>query len=184
MYRLAFRSSLTASALLLAALAAPAQSAPKMKAGLWEIHMEQQRNGQKIPDASERMREHMKSMPPERRKEFEETMKRRGIDTSAGGTLKICYSQKMVDHGAWADQGSCKTTFTDRSATSWKWHSICQELGYEGEGDARFPDSENFVVRSSGVTTSGAETLKVSSTKTGKWLRADCGDVKPMDTTP
>jgi hypothetical protein len=183
MDRTRFRSFLTASTLALAALTAAAQSAPKIKPGLWEIHVEQEKNGQKMPDPSERMRDHMKSMTPERRKQFEEMMKQRGVDTSAGGAIKICYTQKMLEHGAFSDQGGCKTNFSDRSATSWKWHSVCPQLNYESDGEARFTDPENFVVKSSGASTSAGTTVKMSSTRTGKWLGADCGNVKPMDAT-
>src|ERR1035438_7700563 len=101
-----------------------------------------------MADASERMKEHMKDMTPERRKQFEEMMKQRGVDPGAGGVVKLSYSRKMVEHGAWADQGGCKTEYSSRSATSWKWHSSCAALGYQGDGEASFPDSENFVVKS------------------------------------
>ena len=141
----------------------------------------QERNGQKVPNASQRMNDHMKDMTPEQRKQFEEMMKLRGVDPNATDTVRLCYSQKMVDRGAWTDQGGCKTDFTNRSATSWKWHSVCSELGYEGEGEATFSDADNFTVKSSGVSTAGGKTIKVNSTRTGKWLSADCGGVKPMD---
>ena len=183
MYRTELCSLLGASVLALAAIGASAQTAPKIKPGLWQIHMEQERNGQKVPDASERMKDHMKDMTPERRKQFEEMMKQRGVDPNATDTVKLCYSQKMVDRGAWTAQEGCKTDFTNRSATSWKWHSVCSELGYEGEGEATFSDADNFTVKSSGVSTAGGKTLKVNSTRTGKWLSADCGGVKPMDAT-
>jgi Protein of unknown function (DUF3617) len=184
MYRTELCSLLGVSVLALAAIGATAQTAPKIKPGLWQIHIEQERNGQKLPNASERMKDHMKDMTPERRKQFEEMMKQRGVDPNATDTIKVCYSQKMVDHGAWTDQGGCKTDFTDRSATSWKWHSVCSALGYEGDGEATFSDADNFTVKSSGVATAGGKTVKSNSTRTGKWLSADCGGVKPMDDTP
>ena len=118
MYRTELRSLLTVSVFALAAIGATAQTAPKMKPGLWQIHIEQERNGQIVPNASERMKDHMKDMSPERRKQFEEMMKQRGVDPNATDAIKVCYSQKMVEHGAWTDQGGCKTDFTNRSATS------------------------------------------------------------------
>jgi hypothetical protein len=182
-YRTELNSLLCVSVLTLAAIGATAQTGPKMKAGLWQIHIEQERNGQELPNASQRMKDHMKDMTPERRKQFEEMMKQRGVDPNATDTIKICYSQKMVDHGVWTDQGGCKTDFTDRSATSWKWHSVCSALGYEGDGEANFSDADTFTVKSAGVVTAGGKTVKSNSTRTGKWLSADCGGVKPMDAT-
>ena len=183
MYRTELRSLLGISVLAWAAIGATAQSAPKIEPGLWEIHIEQERNGQKVPNASDRMKDHMKDMTPERRQLFEEMMKQRGVDPNASDTIKVCYSQKMVDHGAWIDQGACKTDFSDRSATSWKWHSVCPALGYEGDGEATFSDADHFTIKSSGVATAGGKTVKSDSKRTGKWLSADCGGVKPMDAT-
>jgi Protein of unknown function (DUF3617) len=169
------------SALVFTALGASAQTTPKIKPGLWQIHVEREENGQKMPDASDRMNDKMKNMTPERRKQFEEMMKQRGVDPGGAGVTKLCYSQKMVEHGAWADQGGCKTDYSSRTATSWKWHSSCPALGYQGDGEASFPDAENFVVKSSGSSTSAGKPRNSSSTRTGKWLTADCGDLKPMD---
>jgi hypothetical protein len=176
-------SLMTACALAFAVHTAAAQTTPPMKAGLWQIHVERGENGQKMQDGNERMKERMKNMTPEDRKRVEEMMKQHGVATGEGGVIKLCYSQKMVEHGAWTDQGGCKTEFSNRSATSWKWHSICTEAGYQGDGEATFPDAENFVVKSTGVSTIGGKNRTTSSTRTGKWLAADCGDLKPLDAT-
>jgi hypothetical protein len=66
-------------------------------------------------------------------------MKQQGVAPGAAGITKLCYSQKMVERGAWADQGGGKTDYSNRSATSWKWHSSCPGLGYQGDGEASFP---------------------------------------------
>jgi hypothetical protein len=184
MHRTGLHPLLTASALVCLSLGAAAQAVPRIKAGLWQIQVEREENGQKMPDASERMKEHMKNMTPERRKQFEEMMKQRGVDTSAGGVMKLCYSQKMVERGAWSDQGGCKTEYSTRSASAWKWHSTCAQLGYQGDGEASFTDPENFVVKSAGVLTIDGKAHTSNSVRTGKWISPDCGDVKPMDSTP
>ena len=184
MHLVSLRSSIAAFAVAFVAFGAAAQTAAPMKAGLWQIHVEREENGQKLPDASQRMKDHMKDMTPERRKQFEEMMKQRGVDLSGGNEIKLCYSQKMVERRAWADQGTCKTDYSSRTANFWKWHSSCAQMSYEGDGEATFPDSENFTVKSSGVSTVGGKSRASSSTRTGKWLGADCGELKPMDSTP
>ena len=40
---------------------------PPIKPGLWQVQMEREVNGQKMPDMSERL----KNMPPEKRAQFE-----------------------------------------------------------------------------------------------------------------
>ena len=133
-----------------------------------------------MADPSERMNERLKSMSPEKRKQVEDMMKQRGYTPGGGGMTKICYSQKMVEGGAWANQNSCKTEYSKRTATAWKWHSSCPELGYEGDGEAT-PDANNFTVKSTGVSTISGKTRTSSTTRTGKWLGTDCGDLKPME---
>src|SRR5947209_8057888 len=115
MHRIGPSSLLTTSAVVCLFLAASAQTVPRIKAGLWQVQVEQQENGKKAPNASERMKEHMKNMTPERRKQFEEMMKQRGVDPSGGSAMRLCYSQKMVERGAWSDQGGCKTEYSNRS---------------------------------------------------------------------
>jgi hypothetical protein len=163
---------------------AAAQATPRIKAGLWQIKVERTEDSKVMPDASARMQEHMKTMTPERRKQFEEIMKQQGVDMGAGNAMKICYSQKMVDRGSWSDQTTCKTEYSNRSASAWKWHSSCPTVNYEGDGEASFPDSENFTVKSSGVITTSGKAHTSRSVRTGKWLSADCGEIKPLDSTP
>ena len=61
-----------------------------MEAGVWQIHVEREQNGQKMPDASERM----KSMAPEEREKVEEMIRRNGV---APGTRRTVYH--FVYHG-------------------------------------------------------------------------------------
>ena len=181
MNRPELRFLITACALAFAAHGAAAQTPSPMKAGLWQVHIERQENGQDMPDPSERMRERMKTMTPEQRQRIEEMMKKQGVAPGAGGVTKLCYSQKMVERGDWSDQSSCKTAYSSRTATSWKWHSSCPAAGYEGDGEASFSDPEHFTVTSSGVSTIEGKERTTKFTRTGKWLGADCGDLKPMD---
>ena len=175
---------ITACVLAFSGPSARAQTTPTMKPGLWQIHLEREENGQPMPNAGERMQERLKNMTPEDRKRVEEMMRRQGVAPGADGMTKLCYSQKMVEHGVWADQGECKTDYISRSTTSWKWHSSCPGLGYQGDGEATFPDAENFVVKYSGTSTTAGKTRSTKYTRTGKWLSADCGDLKPLDSKP
>lgn len=38
-----------------------------MKSGLWQIRLERDEDGKRMPDGAERMKEHMKAMTPEKR---------------------------------------------------------------------------------------------------------------------
>ncbi|MGH9553858.1 MAG: hypothetical protein ACRD3W_31055, partial [Terriglobales bacterium] len=79
---------ITAFALVAGACCAQAQTAPPIKPGLWQVHSEREVNGQKAPDASDRM----KDMSPEKRARFEAMMKARGIETGSPGMTKMCFT--------------------------------------------------------------------------------------------
>jgi hypothetical protein len=72
-------SVITAFAMVAGACAVQGQTAPPIKPGLWQVHSEREVNGQKAPDASDRM----KNMSPEQRARFEAMMKARGIETAS-----------------------------------------------------------------------------------------------------
>ena len=153
---------------------------PPIKPGLWQVQMEREVNGQKMPDMSERL----KNMPPEKRAQFEAMMKQHGVGIG-GGPNQVCYTRELLEHSPWADiQTDCKPTFSSRSSSSWKWHTSCPKSGYEADGEAVFINSENYTVKSTSVSKIGDKVRNSSATMTGKWVSADCGDVKPLDLKP
>ena len=77
MFRTARCFLMTICSLALAVPSVSAQPTPPMKPGLWQVHIEREENGQKMPDGAERMKEQMKNMSPEERQRFEEMMKQR-----------------------------------------------------------------------------------------------------------
>jgi hypothetical protein len=153
---------------------------PPIKPGLWQVQMEREVNGQKMPDMSERL----KNMPPEKRAQFEAMMKQHGVGMG-GGPNQVCYTRELLEHSPWADiQTDCKPTFSSRTSSSWKWHTSCPKSGYEADGEAVFINSENYTVKSTSVSKIGDKVRNSSATMTGKWVSADCGDVKPLDLKP
>lgn len=163
-----------------ATLAAQAQTPLPIRAGLWQVRIESEVNGQKAPDMAERM----KSMTPETRAKMEAAMKQRGMDPASNGGTKACYSGEMIERGRLSElTGGCKIDFGSRSSTSWKWHYSCPQLATEGDSEAIFSSPENYVVKSSSVT-NGSKARTSTTTITAKWLAADCGDLKPAQLNP
>lgn len=167
-----------------AALAGQAQTTPPtppLKPGLWDVHIEREVNGQKQPDASERL----KNLPPEKRAQYEAMMKKNGLATGAGGNNQICYSRESLSRSPWTEaQTDCKVTYATRTTTAWKWHSSCAKMNVEADGEASFPNSENYTMVSSSVVNVGSTPRNSRTTITGKWMGSDCGDVKPFDAKP
>jgi Protein of unknown function (DUF3617) len=167
-------------AFLGATIGAYAQTAP-IKPGLWQVRSEREVNGQKAPEMSDRM----KNMSPEQRAQFEAMMKAHGMATDASGAHQVCYTKENLDRSAWADQAmDCKATFSSQSGSFWKWHTSCPTMKIEADGEATFPNSENYTVKSSSVLKRGDKTQTSTNTMTGKWLSSDCGDVKPLTAKP
>lgn len=162
---------------------ARAQTAPPIKPGLWQVRSEREVDGQKsqMPDMSEGL----KSLPPEARKQIEAMMKQRGVDVGGGGDMKICLSRDSLDPGQWeSHQGSCKTDYSSRSGSTWKWHTSCQEPASETDGEARFTGPESYTVKTATTMTVQGETRTTRMTLNSKWLGADCGDLKPITPRP
>jgi len=162
-----------------------AQTAPPIKPGLWEVAMERNGAAQKIPDMSERL----KSMSPEQRKQVEAMMKQHGVDMSGGlGKLRICLNKDSLDQGRWQGRGEgdtrCKTDVSERSNTSWKWHSVCTDPQSETTGEALFANAENYTVKSTTTMAWQGQTKTTQTTIRSKWLGGDCGDVKPVQPMP
>jgi hypothetical protein len=124
---LRFRSFIVACTLTVAGHGGQAQTQPPMKTGLWQIHIESEINGKKPPDMAERL----KNMSPETRKKAEAAMKQRGVDASDSGGRRVCYGREMIEQGRWAEQpNGCKTDYSSRTASLWKWHSSCPQMGF------------------------------------------------------
>jgi hypothetical protein len=172
---------ITAFALVAGACAVQAQSAPPIKPGLWQVHSEREVNGQKVPDASDRL----KNLSPERRARFEAMMKARGVESGAPGMTKMCYTSEMLKHSPWANvQTDCKATFSKQTSAEWKWHTTCPKSGYEADGEAIFTDPENYTVQSSSVSKADDKVRSSRTTITAKWLGSDCGSVPPLNPNP
>jgi hypothetical protein len=175
------RPLIIAFALLIAVSGAQAQTAPPLKPGLWQVHIEREVNGQKVPDPSERL----KNMSPEKRAQVEAMMKQHGMGSDAAGERQVCYTRETLAKDPWTNsQTDCKATFSSRSSSAWKWHTSCPKSGLEADGEAIFTNPENYVVTSTTVSKIGDTERNSRTTFTAKWKGSDCGDVKPLDTTP
>lgn len=184
MRSIGFGSLVGAAVVAGAAGIAYAQAAPPIKPGLWQVQTQQETDGQtaQMPDMSE----HLKNLPPETRKQVEAMMKERGVDMSAGGgAVRICLTKESLDRGQWQHhQGSCKTDFTSRSGSTWKWHTSCREPASETDGEATFSGPESYTVKATTTTSAQDHPRATRMTMKSNWLGADCGDVKPITPRP
>jgi hypothetical protein len=173
---------LLAACLVTVASAASAQS---MKPGLWEITSKMQTGSGQMERQMAQAQQQMANMPPEQRKMMEEMMARQGVKmgTAGGGgmTMKVCMTKEMVERNEMPSQqrGDCKTTSQSRSGNTMKMAFACTNPPSTGEGQFTFNGSEGYTMKMAVNTTVQGKPETMNMDATGKWMGADCGDVKP-----
>jgi hypothetical protein len=162
--------------LLLSLLAVPfaAQAAGQMKPGLWEMTIKS--------DAVKKM----PAIPPEQL----EQMRRLGVDiphmTSDGIVTKVCISPAMAardEPPVMSESNSgCKTRNYRHDGDSYTLDLACSGmLNGEGKAQGRFSGGEHFSSTYDFHGTVQGRPVNQHQETSGRWLGADCGDVKPAD---
>jgi len=171
------------AALLLAGLAAGAAHAQTIKPGLWEFKQTPQLDPARKAQM-EQAQKAMESMSPEQRQMMEQMMASRGVSMNmAGGTLtlKTCITKEQAERNMApvTQQGNC-TQDSKRSGNTIQTHFVCTDPASEGDATVTLRGNEGF---SNDVTVRHQRQGKVEVTRVsgeGRWLGADCGNVKPM----
>jgi hypothetical protein len=170
---------------VIAAAALPA-AAQTLKPGLWEITNKMQGGSGQMQNAMSEMQKQLASMPPEQRKMLEEQMAKSGVRMGAAGpaggvSVKVCMTREMVEKNEVpAQQGDCKTTAQSRAGNTMKMAFACTNPPSSGDGQITFNGPEAYSSRMNVSTQVDGKPEKVIMEGTGKWLGADCGNVKPL----
>ena len=152
----------------------------QVKPGLWEITSEGQNSGTPpIPP------EVLAQMTPEQRAQMEAHLKEMMAQQAQRRVTKRCVTQQDIDQGFdkldSMTRGQCTQTVTASTSTLRQGRLRCTGAT-TGAGVYRFeaPSPESF----SGswdwdMTGESGRRMNLKNTMQGKWLSADCGDVKP-----
>lgn len=152
-----------------------ALAAGGMKPGLWNMTMKS--------DAMKDLK--MPKLTPEQM----EQMKKMGIklpDMQDGAmTVKVCMTKAMIERNeppTGPQESGCQSKNMQRSGSSYSADIICDGPVLKGEGKAKgtFTSSEVNSIYDFKGTSQGKPVVMHHET-TGKWVSADCGDVKPYD---
>ena len=172
--------SLIAGALLAAACLP--LSAQTMKPGLWEIHNKTSGGG--MDDAMAELQKQMAQMPPEQRKQMEAAMAQSGVKMAPGANggmaMQMCFTKEMVESNEVPMQDGCKVTRNQRSCNTHKFAFTCSNPASSGEGEVSYQGSGAYSSSMTVRTTEGGRTEVTTMASSGTWLKADCGNVKPM----
>jgi hypothetical protein len=149
-------------------------AAGPMKPGLWEMTMKS---------------DTVKSMPKISPQQMEQ-MRRMGINMpqmqDGAMTMKMCITREMAERDQAPPQGrndsECQSRNFQRSGSNYSVDIVCDgpHMKGEGKGHGTFSGNESFTSVYDFKGTAGGRPVTQHHETTGKWLGADCGDVKPM----
>ena len=166
-------------ALLFAALSVGAQTqAP----GLWEHTFTMKSAGGEMERALAEMKKQMDALPPEKRQQVEQMMASQGVKMGAqGGSGKVCLTKEQAARPAEPKlPDGCTQHVDQRSARSVKFHFECTKPpASRGEGEATYLSEKAYTGKMNITGEVSGKPQQMSMETTGKWLAADCGDVKP-----
>ena len=178
------KPALVAATMMLSAVCAHAQTqAP----GLWEHTFKLTSQGGEMEKAQAQMQAQLAAMPPEQRKKIDEMMKKRGVTMGAQGTTaKFCLTKEQAAKAAEPHMtGDCKQTDIKRSGNTMGYKFACtapQQVS--GEGQITYLSDKAYSGKSSMTTQVKGQPHQMGMDMSGKWLGADCGDVKPVGALP
>jgi Protein of unknown function (DUF3617) len=159
-------------------------SAQSLKPGLWEITQQIKMGSGGMNDKMAAMQQQMAQMPPEQRKMMEDMMARQGVKMGAAGPgsmgIKTCMTQEMVERNQVpTQQGDCTSTSSPRVGNTMKIAFTCTQPPSSGEGEVTFIGSDAYSLKIKVNTQVGGKPEAMDMEGGGKWLGANCGDIKP-----
>lgn len=154
-----------------------------MKPGLWEHSFTMKSESGKVEKALADMQKQMASMPAEQRKMMEEMMAKQGL--GIGGktnAVKVCVSKEQAEKLEFPQHqnDNCKQEVIKRTANSVKMKFNCTGKSVtSGEVDFNLIDSGNYTGKAIITTNHSGKNEQMIMDQKGKWLSADCGNIKP-----
>ena len=172
-----------ALAALVAGSFAVSAQAQNLRPGLWEITNKMQGSAE-MDKAAAQMQQQLAKVPPEQRKMMEEMMAKQGVQMGTGGpggmSARTCMTKEMVERDEIpAQQGDCRTTKQQRSGSTIRMAFTCTNPPSSGEGQFTIVSPEAYTMKMTVQSTVQGKPETMNMDGSGKWLSADCGNVKP-----
>lgn len=145
-----------------------------IKPGLWEVKNKMNVNGQEMPD----MHEMMADVPPEMREQMKGMMEKNGAGMTDKG-MTICITADQIARGeiGQGDPNSdCKMTDMKKSGDKMTMTMHCA-APHKADGNIEMTRVSDTQWKS--TMHMKTDQGKMNSESSGKWLKSDCGSVKP-----
>ena len=170
---------------LLVSTALPA-AAQKMAPGLWEVSM-QMPGGPDMGAMMGQMKEQLAGMPPEQRKQMEAMLAQRGVAAmpAAGGqpgATRMCISKAMAERGDMPDpEGRCRQESLEKRGNKVNFKFTCSgDPPSSGTGEYVFSGDKAYTGKMLVTTVRAGKPESMEMQLSGRFVGADCGDVKPL----
>lgn len=168
-----------ASVLSLASAADPAQL--NVKLGLWEITTHPQMSGT-MPISDE----DLQKLPPDQRARLQVMMQAAMARAAKPRIFKECMTPEKRARGFNAgdnEDGSCTTTVVTNTAAEFDARHECTGADRQQLTTVHFKiaSSDQIAGTVNAVITRAGKTMTVNATLEGKWLGADCGNIKDSE---
>ncbi|MCW5636139.1 MAG: DUF3617 domain-containing protein [Rubrivivax sp.] len=168
-----------------AVLAAGGAQAQKIRPGLWENAVTVKSSGGQVEAAMAQMRAQLASMPPEQRAQVEAMMARQGVGMAAGkpNTVRTCISPEMAARDEFNPGDSrCKSTSFSRSGNTVRFKFACEHDRGTANGEGEYTLVSDTETRGKMFvnTTQQGQSMRMDMESAGRWLGANCGDIKPI----
>ncbi|HTD06098.1 DUF3617 domain-containing protein [Undibacterium sp.] len=163
--------------LLLAAAASHA--AGNIKPGLWEVKME-------IDPAQAQMIAKMPKLSPEQIEQMNKMGVKMPQIQGSAMVQKVCLTKEMVERDQPPvmpkEQSMCQLKNFSKNSSGYSMDIVCDSPDFKGTGTTRgtFVNAENFTSVYDFKGTARSMPISQHHESSGKWLGADCGEIKPM----
>lgn len=157
-----------------------------MKPGLWEHSFTIKSESGKIEKAMGELKTKMANMSPEQREMMESMMAKQGLGIGQqANSVKVCITKEQAENLE-IPQGqnqNCTHEVVNRTAKTVKMKFNCKGLtNTNGEGEFTLTSPTAYIGKSVINTTTNNKTERMDMNQKGKWISANCGEIKPITT--
>jgi Protein of unknown function (DUF3617) len=150
-----------------------------VKEGLWETTSTKLMTGMGVPAES------LAKMSPDQRARVEAMMKENGLGTPATDVHKECITKEKLEmRSAFGSngggQGDCKHTVVTSTGSKLEMKIHCEGKDHSSDGTVLMEaiNSDSVKGKMQFASTSKGRNMNMEMSFTGRYLGADCGDVK------
>jgi hypothetical protein len=168
-----------AAALSLAAVVSAQSPLLDVKLGLWEITMKTNMGGAAAAQMPKMSDEDLAKLPPATRAQIENAMK---AASGAPMTIKQCMTKEKLEKNALGAQQranqNCTQTVTKNTKTVMEANVVCTNPASTGSVHMEATSTTSYQGTVHSKSTERGREMEVTMEMSGKWVGADCGDVK------